>query len=122
MKNLINRVSIITFLLITILFCSSCDKKKALFSDLRDLIENVIENGDNFTQTEWDESIKEFERIELEMTNYSLTEDETKTYSKLKTIFYKEIATHKISSGIKDIKDVFYQIKGVFDGLQSDSI
>ena len=97
---------------------SACDSKQSPIKELSDLAEELSENGNNYSDEDWDSAVEQFETITKNLERYSYSDAEQKEIGKLKArvcfLFGSKYGKNKL-------KQFFNEMSGVIEELQ-DSI
>lgn len=93
MKGLgLSRLFVMLSMLVACVILSSCDGKKSAIEDLRDLRLEIRENGDKFSERDWNKVGDELVRIGDELEEYELTSKEEELVASLMA----EIGVYKL--------------------------
>lgn len=81
MKSLVLRV--LCFWMSMCIFCS-CNTKQSTMNELRDLANDLQENSQNYTGTEWEEAIIKYCELEELLAENTYTDEELKEIGRMK--------------------------------------
>ncbi len=97
---------------------SSCSSKQTPINELSDLAEEISENGNNYTDEDWESAVEQFEGITEELEDYKYSDEEQKEIGKLKArvcfLFGSKYGKNKL-------KQFFNELSGVMEEL-NDSL
>ena len=113
-------VNIFLIAIICSLLAISCNNAKTSIDELSLLIEDIVENSDNYTDEDWEYVIEEYSLLEQEMENYEYTDEELREIGRLKGIFAMKIAKQVLKDYTEDIKDMQLQFEGGLDGIKEE--
>ena len=96
----------------------SCNSKQSPINELSDLAEEISENGNNYSDEDWEAAADQFEGITEELEGYNYSDEEQKEISKLKArvcfLFGSKYGKNKI-------KQFFNEMSGAMEEL-NDSL
>lgn len=97
---------------------SSCNSKQSPVNELSDLAEEISENGNNYSDEDWEAAAEQFEGITEELEGYNYSDEEQKEIGKLKArvcfLFGSKYGKNKL-------KQFFNEMSGAMEEL-NDSL
>ncbi len=104
---------------------SSCDPAQAAIDDLEALTEDVEQNGDSFTDEDWNESINTFGRLLEETSQHEYTDEQRREIGRLKGRYIGALTQQKIKEWGDSISswgsDVKNEIEGYIESFDADT-
>ena len=97
---------------------SSCNSKQSPINELSDLAEEISENGNNYSEADWEAAAEQFEGITKELEGYSYSDEEQREIGKLKARVYILFGS---KYGKNKLKQFFNELSGAMEEL-NDSI
>ncbi len=108
--------------LFTILVCvllSACNSKQSPIDDLSELAEELSENGNNYTDADWESAAEQFEGITEELDSYSYSGEEQKEIGKLKGriyyLFGSKYTKNKITQFVNELSGAMEELNDSID-------
>lgn len=106
---------ITTFFLMFIII--SCNHAESAVDDLKELIEDIEQNSDNYTKDEWDEKILLYSQMEEELLKYKYTDEELKEIGRLKGKYLGLLTKSNIDDLNEKINDFSKKVEGGIEGF-----
>lgn len=115
--------------LILLLFAAfifvACDDRKDAIDDLRTLVEDIRQNGNEYTAEQWADAEAIYADVSEDLDAYEYTREEKKEISDLKAEYLTYIAKWKAGEKFDMIRDIANQVttvgKSIMDGLSGKS-
>ncbi len=111
--------NIIVLLVLSCIGLCSCSSKQTPIDDLASLAEELTENGEEYTDEDWETAASEYAAIEEELQEYHYTNEEHKKIGKLKgRIFYlisSKYAKNKINQFANELSGVMEELNDSID-------
>ena len=97
-----------------ILSLSACQSKSSRIDDLKDFVEEIQKDGEDYTQEQWEKANKKFSQLLDKINSYEdLSEDELKEVSKLQG----QYASTVFKNSGKAIMEQMEKAGAVLDGF-----
>ena len=98
---------------------ASCESKESCINDLKALVENVQENGGEFTEEQWDKANEKFGQLIEKINAYEdLSEEEVKEVYKLQGQYSATVLKETGKNLKNQLKKAGEAINGFLDGLK----
>ena len=113
-----NIYSFILILLISF-FISSCESKETPISDLDDLIEEISENSEEYSDEDWEEAALQYQHIEdvLEKYQSEYSDKELRCIGEKKGKCLAFFAKRSVKKLQKNMEDLMYEASGIVEGF-----
>lgn len=112
-----NIFKLFLFLFIFPLVFISCESSRTPVNELSSLLEKIENNGESFSEEDWNNITNEFTEIEEELSKYEYTDEELKEIGRIKG----QILAKMTKSAVKDLKkqmeDLSKQLEGGLEGF-----
>lgn len=95
----------------------SCNHAESAVDDLKELIEDIEQNSDNYTKDEWDEKILLYSQMEEELLKYKYTDEELKEIGRLKGKYLGLLTKSNIDDLNEKINDFSKKVEGGIEGF-----
>ncbi len=115
------RKSTITLLLCLCALCMlpSCQSSRmAAVEDLRDLRNDIRDEGIDYGILDWRHAIKKYKKIEKRLAKHNYTDEEQKEIGELKGECYSYFAKSVAGNVAGKVANVSNQLKGIVDGMK----
>lgn len=113
----------IIFILTITSMLLSCSSKQAPIDCLSNLAEELSENGDNYSDTDWESAVEQFERISENLEDYSYTNDEQREIGKLKMricyLFGSKYGMNKLKQFVNELSGAMEELN---DSIKTDDL
>ena len=106
-------VTVFAFLLL-----SACSNRQDAIDDLRTLVEDIRQNGKDYTAEQWADAEGIYETVCDDLEQYEYTQDEQTEISKLKGQYAAHLAQYKAQEGMGLVKDILDRVQGAVEELK----
>lgn len=114
------------FIIITLCFLTSCDKKQHAIDNLSDFVEKVKKEAPDYTSKDWEEADREYDEIIAEIEKYDYSTNETERIAELKGKYIgiktKDSVKDLINSVDKTLQEIKGTVKGMKDGFLGNEV
>ena len=100
------------------LLLSACSNRQDAIDDLRTLVEDIRQNGNDYTAEQWADAEGIYETVCDDLEQYEYTQDEQTEISKLKGQYAAHLAKYKAQEGLGIVKDIFDRVQGAVEELK----
>ena len=119
-----NFQKLILLLFVAFIFVA-CDDRKDAIDDLRTLVEDIRQNGNEYTAEQWADAEAIYADVSENLDTYEFTREEKKEISDLKAEYLTYIAKWKAGEKFDMIMDIANQVttvgKSIMEGLSGKS-
>lgn len=102
------------FMLFTVI---SCNRNAVAINELRSLCDEIEENFEEYTDSDFERITIRFKEIEKGMENLELTDAERKEYSELQGRYYGIFTKAALKSAKDEIKRISEDVEGAVKGF-----
>ncbi len=101
------------------LLLTACSDRNDAIDDLQELVEDIRQNGSEYTAEQWADAEGIFEEVNDELDQYKYTQSEKKRISELKGQYFGYLGKRKMEEKVEMVKELIYQVKGAGEAVKS---
>ena len=107
---------IINILLVLVLMCS-CDQKKSTISEYRDFAKELKANSEQYSEEDWEDAAKTFEKLEAKIEKCKFSAKEKKQLNKLRGQCAAYIVKSVSKQAKYQLEDAMEQVSDMAEGF-----
>lgn len=117
--KILHQTSIFCIVVLFISCMVSCKSKQTPINQLKDLVEDVRTNSQNYTDEDWHSFSEKYKLIEQQLNEYKdqYTDEEKNEIDRLKGVCLAYIAKYSIKSFGNQMYDAIKETKGLIEGF-----
>ena len=101
-----------------ILSLSACQSKSSRIDDLKDFVEEIQKDGEDYTQEQWEKANKKFSQLLDKINSYEdLSEDELKEVAKLQGQYAATVFKNSEKAIMEQMEKAGAVLDGFFEGI-----
>ena len=101
-----------------ILSLSACQSKSSRIDDLKDFVEEIQKDGEDYTQEQWEKANKKFSQLLDKINSYEdLSEDELKEVAKLQGQYAATVFKNSGKAIMEQMEKAGAVLDGFFEGI-----
>lgn len=95
----------------------ACQNAETPVNRLSSLANQIEENGENYTEQDWEDIAVEYEQIKEELSEYEYSDEELKEIGRLKGKISAMMAKEALRDFSRELENMGKQIEGGIDGF-----
>lgn len=113
---------LLTLVSVMLLFLGSCQSNSSRIDELKDLVEEINENGKDYSAEQWKKAEEKFTRILDKINSYdNLSQEELEEVAKLQGKYAAAVFTNSGKAIIEQMEKAGAALDGFLEGIQEET-